>query len=252
MAARHDFTDWSVVRVDAQSLTYRPSGRTLFRRLGATLLAVMIIGVMVWSFGFPPGGGASTRRQDPAEQAQLEDMRQRVSEAEESLRQTMTEAEWADFQQKIAQKAADRESERRESGQRLATVGAVGAGIYWAVFTLCVLGGVLVPLSSVWQRLTIEKDVRGDPCVTRRGLMRSSRTLARSDLADLCVFAGEVYHRQRRPYVERFLGWRWQVQLRSKAAAGGEDELVVFWPDMTQTLPPQMHKMTARVREFVG
>ena len=146
-----DFTDWSVVHADARSVMYRPSGQTLVRRLGATLLAAMVVGVVAWSFGFPPSGGA------------------------------------------------------------------VGQGVYWLVVGLCVLAGVLTPLGGVWQRLTIEKDIRGDLCVTRRGLTRSSRSFDKSDLVDLCVFAGEVYHRQRRPYVEKFLGWRWQVQLRCKA-----------------------------------
>ena len=184
MANLYDFVDWSPVETDGDRLVYQPSGRTLVRRLGSTLLAGLVIGLVVYSFGFPPDG---------------------------------------------------------QSGH-IATV------LYWSVFGMCVAVGVLVPLSSVWQRLTFEEDIRGDLCVTRQGLMRSSRSFPKRGMADLLVVVGEVYHRQRRPHIEKFLGWRWQVQIRVKADRTDADELVVFWPDMTDTLPPQLSKMTRRGR----
>ena len=183
MAKTHvyDFHDWAAIRSDAERLIYRPSGRTFGRRLGATLIAALAIGLMTWSFGFPPD-----------------------------------------------------------------------SAVYWVVVALCAAVGVLVPLSSIWQKLTIERDIRGDLCVTRWGLIRRSHTFPKRGLSDMGVFAGEVYHRQQRPYVEKFLGWRWQVQLQSETDQPGDDALILFWLDMTETLPPRMSSMTSRVREFVS
>ena len=182
MAKTHvyDFHDWAAIRSDAERLIYRPSGRTFGRRLGATLIAALAIGLMTWSFGFPPD-----------------------------------------------------------------------STVYWIVVVLCASVGVLVPLSGLWQKLTIEKDIRGDLCITQWGLLRRSHTFSQRGLADMCVVAGEVYHRQRRPRIEKFLGWRWQVQLRTETDQLGDDAMIVFWPDMTETLPPRMSTMTSRVREFV-
>ena len=249
MAHLYEFTDWEPVAAEPGQLSYRPSGRTFVRRLGGTLVAALIIGGMVLSFGFPPGVGKAGKQPDPAAEAQVRAAQQSAKELEQSVRDMLTEERWQAVQETAAQKQAERAAEREAQGDRMEAVGSIGRQLYWLVLGVCALGGVLSPLSGLWQRISIGMDVRGDLRVTRRGLRRSHRSYAQRRLSDMSVVVAEVIHRSR--YGERFVGWRWQVQLRCAAQGGGEDTLIVFIPDLTPTLPPRLEQLTRRVRDFV-
>ena len=240
----YDIRDWTLKEFDADRLVYRPSPKTLMRALGVTLIAVIIIGGLVGTFGMPPG---SAFEKEPGQAITQEEKDRRISDlnaAMEALRKSMPETESKLLDANVEKRSADRAAQRAADQQKFELIGTIGAALYWLVFTVAAFFAIAAPLSLLWQKVTIDLDYNSDLRVKYFELWPSTRVFPVAEMNAMAILAEEIIHYSRRNHYTEFEGWRWSVTLM------GQNDSVTFQVDMEDTLPTKIDRMTQRVRTF--
>lgn len=241
----YDIRDWTLKEFEADRLVYRPSPRTLMRALGVTLIAAIIIGGLVGTFGIPPG---SAFEKEPGQNITQEEKDRRISDlnaAMEAMRKSMPETDSKLLDTGPETHSADRAAQRAAAQQKFELIGTIGAALYWLVFTIAAFFAIAAPLSMLWQKVTIDLDYNSDLRVKYFELWPSTRVFPVAEMNAMAILAEEIIHYSRRNHYTEFEGWRWSVTLM------GQNDSVTFQVDMEETLPTKLERMTQRVNTFI-
>lgn len=113
--------------------------------------------------------------------------------------------------------------------------------------------GILAPLSVLWNRIVIRRDVRGDLGVSMWRLFPRSREWPQELFGRITVTAREMVLRSRRRSRVRSVGWRWHVRIDATGPGDGAPgaPLVEFCPDHQKDRPAVEGRMSDRVGVFV-
>lgn len=243
-----DVYDWNCVEMTTQSIVYRPSSRTLLRRLGNTLFALILIAAMT-SYVFYFRNSENRRavyRDAVSSQQDLEAMTQ-------SIRETMTQAEWDRIQETVAQQRAEREAQQEEADARRRDIGTIAFNIYLGLSALIGTLGILSPLSVLWNRVSITVIGRNRIAVTSRGVKSRTHEMTIERDTRVALRAMERVARRRHAGIVR-KGYRWTVRLEptpSLAMMGGSIQTIDFEVDHQQDRPVEGMRLPPRVQQFV-
>jgi hypothetical protein len=249
---RYSIFDWRPSTTDEGGLLFRPSLRTVWRRLALTLIAAILLGMMWWSHGFPwkqepPAAPA------PANQAELDAA---ARELQADFERNMTPEQRRQFQQRLDR--AQLERERRLAGQRaqLDWMDRAGRAVHWTVFEALLVLGLLPLLLAAWERVDLRNGPEGELIIRRRRFLTSERAWPRGSFGGIMCSAAERIHRTRR--YETHEGWFWVVRLLPRHEHGGlaapqhlDDPVVEFDVGRQPDRPFSEHKPPKRVRTFL-
>ena len=245
-------TDWEIDDATPGRLSLRPSSKTVTRSLGGSFLLCFFVGLIVLTFGFPPGCRAVS-----GERRKLQELEQKLETAERHAQRVATGAtagEPGSIGQSVADQAratADRlkrdvEQQRQRAQQARATLGPVGDTLYWSAVGGLTLLAVAAPWIARRERMTLELEPDGHTLrLTRRGQLRRSRDFDLRRYAGMVVVVQRLMTRGRQGQVND-LGWRWSVVLVSADPGTRWLELVI---NEDASLPQPFDKLTSRVRQ---
>lgn len=238
-----EFADWNLYRSDETSLVYRPSLRTLLRRLTWSFVAAALL--VVLQFGF---GQASNRLTfpindagEPSQDAEVYDFEQRAVEMRDSLRTGMTDSEWQEFE---AREAANRAKNQAEADAVIAERERLLEGMRYAVLAFTALLAalaILPPLLASIEQITVARDVRGNFVVTRRRIASRAAMCPVSTLTPFKVLAQGSSTR----------GYQWIVTTESDAARAGTGDAFGFHVGHSKQAPILADPLPDRVAAFV-
>lgn len=244
----YDVHDWNCVEMTRQSIVYRPSSRTLLRRFGNTLFALVLIALMTsFVVYFRNVENRRTIHRDAvSSQQDLESMTN-------SLRENMTQTEWDRIQESVAQQRAEREARQREIDDRRRGIGRAAFNVYLAFCVLIGALGILSPLSALWNRVSIEVVGRNRVAARSRGIATRTREMTIERDTRMSVRAMERVARRRHAGIVR-KGYRWTVRLEpapSLAMLGGTIQAIDFEVDHQRDRPVEGMPLPPRVRHFI-
>ena len=243
-----DVHDWNCVEMTTQSIVYRPSARTPLRRFGNTLFALILIAAMT-SFLFYFRNTENRRmvyRDAVSSQQDLEAMTQ-------SLRETMTQAEWDRIQESVAHQRAEREARQQEADTRRRGIGTIAFNVYLGLCVVVGVLGIVSPLSVIWNRVSITVIGRNRIAVISRGVRSKTREMTIEHDTRITVRAIERVARRRHAGIVR-KGYRWTVRLEpapSLAMMGGAIQTIDFEVDHQEDRPVAEMRLPARVRQLI-
>ncbi len=252
-----DVHDWALTPgLDHHALVFAPSGRTIARQLWLTALCAVIVGVILFTFGLPPGSRAIGTQRDRVARLEQQHEQQRkhatrvrqstVGSASEVTRQMADHAE-----QQVARLEADLDRERAKLDGMSATLGALGDTLYWGAIGLLIVVGLGLPLSGRFERITL---LAGDGELrlrTRLSLVRS-RTLAADGYAALAIQAQRLITTHRKHATADDHGWLWRVLLLADPDDPHAPPSLELRCDREDMLPPRIERMTQRTRQVVA
>lgn len=168
-----DVCDWRQ-RVGDGRIVFTPSEQNLMRSLWITLLAAVVIGVVWWVWGLPPGSARAAR-----EQRDIDALNRQIERIERDARRLSTSA-GTTGQRMAEQRAEQAQRQRDELERRRAalvnsppTLGPAYNALVWGVVGVSVLVGLGAPLLCLVVRA--ELSVEGEFIVFRRTLERARR-----------------------------------------------------------------------------
>ena len=210
--------DWRLTVTEFGSLECVPAGWTVFRRLGWTLLAALIVGPIWYAYGLPkPLFAPRDRPQLPQFEEPNAKQAADLEELTERMRNLIPPEQRDEFDRKLEQDRIQRDTERAEQAERQSKstwLDAAGRSLNWAVSALFVSSGILSPLSCAWQRLTIERSGEDDLVVRWRGLRSHTNSWPMQSFHGINISAREHIVSVRRPsYGRMHEGWRWFVRI---------------------------------------
>lgn len=249
-----DCTDWTIhVSPQGKLLRFKPSMRTFYSRLTATLLAAIFMAMVAWIYGFPPGSNQKAR------------IERRIGKLEQVIKQLDREARQAavsaaspmgkTIQQQRERDLNQARNELANRQQDLATfqptLGPWGDAAYWTFMGLMLTLGIGVPAWSVMERIDIDANTPGVITVRRRGQIVRSQRYDTAQFKSLAVIVQQIVTTDHETYKTSVHGWRWRVRLSSDPDDPNASALEV-WPEMEDSLPAQVARMTDRARLVVG
>ena len=203
---------WRQTHLDAHRIVLRPGLAVALRRIAWTALAALFTGFIYYGYS------SSTASPEPESLSpELENAQRRSEEylpaAEYSLREMMTEEEYAEFQREGARKREAREAEGAAVKRRLSTLLQVG---YITLVAFFAVVGILPPLAVAWNRVSIEKDARNNLIVRSWYLVPRIRAWPLDAFNCISITVQERIHHDRYG-VPLDHGWYWVVGLTKKA-----------------------------------
>jgi len=255
----YGISGWRNVRNDETGVTYRPGWGVLLNRLVGTLLASVLIAGLYGAYNELGAPGLRRTPQQNAEiQRQLREAQARLEEMKEDTRKLMSEEEWRELETQMAADQARRQAKAHAQKRRIGQVQRVVQGGCLALMGVLAFFGILAPLSCLWGRVAVEKDVRGDLVVRKWGLLwPSSRSWPVTAFKGMNLVANEVMVGRRG--LRRSIGWRWRVRLvpadatnqpeQMRAALGLTEYGVDFWVHQQKDQP--IGRPPAPVMDFV-
>ncbi|HRK34089.1 MAG TPA: hypothetical protein PLJ47_05790 [Candidatus Hydrogenedentes bacterium] len=213
---RYDFHDWVCSTARAEVMVYRPSGRTLLRRLGIMTIVLVLLALIgfqvVPSFMAVPAPNVSN-------ESTLE-TKQEMDALASDLLSTLSPADRQNFEERLAQTNAARNAqiaeyrETRERINKFVLYGCAGIGIPIAIAAL------MSPLSCLWQRIEFTHTGSRRFNVRKRGALARSVEISAEEFPHLRVRVVERISRQRRRTVYRD-GYDWIVSMEADATRPG-------------------------------
>jgi hypothetical protein len=204
----YNLRTWAVASSDAHGIVYRPTFRTFLLRLQWTFAAAVfmfLLWVITRSFFEPlvpptltaeqqaiATEGERTAREFLLEQAGPEDYERMLREAER--------------ERAVRDAAAMAQHERTERFRQIVVRVILG------VMGILTFFGSLIPLSTLWARVTIERDVRGAILVRSRGLRIRRRRWMPDHFERIATWSMQRYRYSQHGSI-RGHTWDWHVQL---------------------------------------
>ncbi|MDZ4857621.1 MAG: hypothetical protein SGI88_01460, partial [Candidatus Hydrogenedentes bacterium] len=245
-----DIHDWTCVDERQDSIAYRPSGRTLLRRIGYLLLAVCAIGLLA-SVLMPiltPNSGR------PLDTEIMETMLRDAEALKATLRESVSTEEWERIEAEAAGMRAEREAMAAEFNARRALIENVVTGIAAGIAALLAFAGIMSPLTCLWRRVSIAQIGSNMITIHSRGVWSSTLQVSTHDFPRLAVRAQERIHSHRNSGVMR-LGHRWIVSLDPDMQVlvdTAEGNRIEFWIQHQKDRPVPEMPLPARVRQLTG
>jgi hypothetical protein len=241
------FADWNLHRNDETSLVYRPSLWTLVRRFAWTFVAVILL--LATQYGYREMSGRLSTSDDtrsaPNNLAEAESIDQMVEDARASLRATMTDSEWRDYE---ARESANRAHNQARIDAALAERAQMMEIVRYAALALTAALAalaILPPFLALIEQITVARDMRGNFVVTRRRLLSRATVCPASTLTPFRVLVQGQLFRNRRP------GYQWIVTTESDVARGGTGDAFAFYVDHSNHPPMPDQRLPERVALFV-
>lgn len=252
-----DVHDWALTPgLGGGALVFRPSGRTIGRQLWLTALAAVVIGVIMYSLGVPPGARAVRQQRDRV--AQLESQVERQSRHAARVKQSVvgsvsqaTRQMAAHAEQQAGRMREELARERARLEGMSATLGPVGDAVYWGVIGLLILLGVGLPLSGRFERVVFLAGEGTLRIRTRLSLVRR-RTLPAAGYVALAVQAQRLITTPRKHAPAADHGWLWRVLLLADPDDPHAPPSLEVRCDREDMLPPRIERMTPRTRQVVA
>ena len=219
----YQLVGWTVVDQRQYRLRLRPSRVVVVHRVVRATLPLLLAGLFSFTYF-----GLAEVVQSPStpnlSEAQSAQMNARDREVLESMRGSMTPAEFEQFELRVEQRMAERRAQRaaeqqaweREQDRRFAQL---TLGFYILIAVLAAWA-VLPVVSLLWASVTLERDARNRFRVRELGLWPRTKTWSIADLAPMAITTHETYSR-RRYGGRRFLGWDWIVNVPSNGIIHG-------------------------------
>jgi hypothetical protein len=247
-----DIRDWRMVRRDAQHAVFRPSMKTFGRRLGWTLLCAVLAGLSYFSLREYLDTAMVPMEDTQALGSLVADTNWML----ESMRRGMSPEEWSRLKADLERSKAEAEARqaadlaRREAGSRWFRRGLMAFVIALG------LAGMLPPIATLWNHLTIERTPQGGLVMRSRSVVPRRREWAPGTIGRLPIQVREHITRGRHGRMEH-RGWRWHVYLAPAAFSGAPGELPVLaeiiadWqPSRPMDNPPLTPRVEAVVSEL--
>jgi len=248
MARRIDLTDWHI-QVGESAVLARPSGTVIGRQLWLSLLCVVFMALIAWSFGLPPGSRkvASLRDRIERTERQAERHEQQARRLRSGVGDT-TKQMAERYERDAAQTRLDLAALREELSEIRPTLGPVKDLVYWHAMGLLALVAVGVPFSGRFERVTM---IVADDELRIRTFLSLNRggTFRLRDFTAVAVHAQRVVVRERRYGQTVDGGWLWSIHAGDPAqpAAPALDIRV----ESNDVLPPRIEQMTGPTRDLV-
>ncbi len=132
-------------------------------------------------------------------------------------------------------------------GQMGGLIGGLALQVLWGLTGVLALIGILLPLSCLWNRLSISVDPYGNLVVRQMGaVLPSSRDFPLGPFKRIGVFVQEDIRASR--YRRYRAGWRWVVVLLGPDAENG----VQFWSYWQKHEPSDFGRIPEKVQAFVS
>ncbi len=247
---RFEFTDWHLYRNDELSLVYRPSVRTLIRRLAWSAVAVMLIVGLHYGFWATTDRLAQPESLEPAYPVPIQEMEQETADIRNSLRDTPSEEEWRDFETREAANRADNQAQIGAMQDRRARIRDIVRYCVLAATALLAALAILPPLLALTEQISVGRDLRGNFIVTHRWFLTRTRSCPLSTLTPFRLTAQQM-GQQGGPGSSRQSGYRWIVSTVSDPSHGGSGVNFAFHIDHGMTRPDPAAPLPGRVATFV-
>ena len=252
-AHRVECVDWHI-DVEGTTLRFTPSGATIARQLWATLLAAILIGVMIFWFGLPPG---STRVK--AQQREVEKLEQSVKRAEKRASRIASSTsgtnspvyESAAKQVEMARDQLDRAQEKLAGIQP--TLGSAGDAAYWIVMALIALLGLFFPLIALVTRVRLSYEGppgSGSLIVYERDVYPRIKQFPAEHFLAMGIHIQRIVTYSSESHSEKDHGWMWTIVLLTDPRDANARDLHVS-VELHPTLPSDSSRLTSRVRKVV-
>ncbi len=235
--------NWSF-RLRGESLVCRPSWTTLLGRLLFSAIFIGISGWMVYSQGWPE---LSAQKSQPTNPASFEnaEIKKQTTEIKNLLRSQMTEEEYKEFEQELKAKEAESQQQHRTNAQKRNQMAQGIQLAYAGLIGVLAFSGILAPLSTIWQVITIRRDPFGGVRFRKTGLIPLTQTTVLQTVSQLSVLNEEYFSRTEDGIYQE---WRWKVQVY-----GTDDQVstMVEFQTLTESEAPAMVKyLPERVKLF--
>lgn len=247
-------TDWAIVRSThrgSERLLYKPSWRTVFRRLIVSLICSAMLVVLVMTFGLPPSAARRTALagSEAGATATKQDWSAGSAEYLQELRRTMPADKWAEMEQRVDQLRAQREEQQELQDRRYRMATLIGKTLFWIAFGLLALVALLAP--APWQRVIVASEPGREQGlrVTKMLFWPRTRVCPAGSIASVSIVVREWWHKGR--FKPTFLGWLWEVRIHGVDPRTGRSFTLEFWPDLQPDPPDAQLELTPRIREFV-
>jgi hypothetical protein len=246
-----DCTDWDLTPLpDRRVLVMTPSWRTAAGRWPLVVLPILLMGLLVWTFGFPPGSRRVSfqAKAQQNQSQQIKNLEKQISRLS-NVQSAPMKQHRAALQEQL-NRARQSQAASASQPQPTATLGTTGDSIYWTAMALLAIAALAGPGFCLLERIELDATVPGELLVRRRWQVIGSRTIRLDECAVLSVRVERLIRTHKRTTVMRDLGWRWNVMLHSRDT--DEQPLLRVFPELEPTLPTRVSQMTDRVRLVVA
>ncbi len=261
----YSVTDWRLAVNARDRLVYRPGLKTFLRRLVFSALMLLI----AWAFHYGYRDVVEPRvLRDPETvhvlRKGIEETKETASEVPESVRGLIEEGRW--------QAPEAPQSETRTVGpieQRINEVEAKADAIrlarkarqiHWFFVTPFLILAAAPLLACLWNRVSVEQDVRNNLIVKSWILIPRTRVWPVQAFGSIAVMVQEVILHSRG--LRRAGGWRWRGRLSGRADTASRGSMerpvapvpwgVEFWIDHHWRRPTKLERIPERVAHLVG
>ena len=199
---------------------------------------------MVYSQGWPE---LSAQKSQPTNPASFEnaEIKKQTTEIKNLLRSQMTEEEYKEFEQELKAKEAESQQQHRTNAQKRNQMAQGIQLAYAGLIGVLAFSGILAPLSTIWQVITIRRDPFGGVRFRKTGLIPLTQTTVLQTVSQLSVLNEEYFSRTEDGIYQE---WRWKVQVY-----GTDDQVstMVEFQTLTESEAPAMVKyLPERVKLF--
>lgn len=236
---------WRVASASPGRAVFRPSTRTVSRRLMWTVTAGIIMVALYFFIGRPLDRAAMGR--EPQAVAPSPELQALAAELEDDLRERMSDAEWQAFEEERAAQQRTREADREEFTALRGMPITVARGSYLAIMGVLAATGLFGPISASWQRVVVARNARGELVIARRGLLPQRHRWPGGVFQFIATRAEQQVRRERHGGYQP-AGWRWQVALVPRE---GVETLAEFWVEYESERSPGDTSVPDAVVTFV-
>jgi hypothetical protein len=201
-------TDWRIAFDEDGLLTFRPSWRTVWRRSGITLVAVILLGMLIWSKGFPWQAPPPVAPVAPR-QAEVDQV---ARELQAEVERNMTPEQRRRLADELERGQQARERRAAAARAELGWLRRIGWAVHWTLFEGLIALGLLPLLLAAWERVDLWNGPEAELVVRRRRFLTRERTWPRRRFGGIMCEAVERVHRGRRRWTQH-MGWFWVVRL---------------------------------------
>jgi len=246
---------WEATRKQRSRVVYRPTPRTFVHLAKTSLMALFLLGCVVWYGGLPwsssesdeaPGQGAAAPPGPAARVAPLPDV----------LRRNLPPERLAQLDREEAQRQRENRVQRQLLRPPTTVFDTLGRAAHWVMFVGLAAVAVFPMAGYPLQRVTLER-TDDDQLVIRKGGLRPSTRSWPVDAFGQIIYAVEE-ERMRVRHSSHTIGWLWMVKLQVSPQFVAEhgpslvdDPEIVFHIDRQKQQPSDMDRPPRSVRVLI-
>lgn len=203
---------WKLASADENKIVFRPGLFTAVIRARYAIAVAILFLCVEFALRAVPDPPMRSPHIPEADRARLTQMEQQLRD---DMRETMTEAEYRDFERRIETQQQDRlnrlQEQADQSRQRLQWITNGARILFGSLFGLA----LLAPISCLWARMTVTRDVRGEISLFSWGVIPRWRRWPQDHFERITTWAMERYWFTRHGDLLNH-AWEWHVVLSPK------------------------------------